>query len=79
MSNTEKLNGIFIEELEIEASLIEDGLKYASIPEWDSIAHMSLVASIEEAFDIMLDTTDIIDMSSIGAIKTILGKYDVKF
>jgi acyl carrier protein len=79
MSNSEKLVAIFVEELEIEASIVTDDLKYASIPQWDSIAHMSLIAAIEEAFDIMLDTNDIVDMSSVGVAKTILGKHNVDF
>ena len=37
---------------------------------------MALVAEIEEGYDIMLDTDDIIEMSSVGKIRTILGKYD---
>jgi acyl carrier protein len=40
---------------------------------------MSLVALIESEFDIMLDTNDIIDMSSVGKAKSILGKYGVTF
>ncbi len=54
-------------------------LQYNSIVEWDSVAHMALVAEIERVFDIMLDTDDIIDMSSVAKVKEILGKYDVKF
>lgn len=79
MSNSEKLVAIFVEELEIEASIVTDDLEYASIPQWDSIAHMGLIAAIEEAFDIMLDTNDIVDMSSVGVAKTILGKHNVEF
>jgi acyl carrier protein len=57
---------------------VEDSLEYNSIPEWDSVAHMKMVAAIETAFDIMLDTEDIIDMSSFRRVKEILGKYGVE-
>ena len=40
---------------------------------------MSLVSGIEEAFDIFLDTDDIIEMSSVKVCKEILGKYEIKF
>ncbi len=79
MSNQDKLVKAFTETLEIDASVVVDGLEYNSIKEWDSVAHMQLVAAIEDAFDIMLDTDDIIDMSSVGKAKEILGKYDVTF
>ena len=79
MSNEEKLIKVFAESLGVREEVIADELQYNSIPEWDSVAHMSLVAEIEEAFDIMLDTDDIIDMSSPAKAKEILKKYDVEF
>lgn len=77
--NEQKLRQIFSQSLGIDESQIIDTLEYSTIPEWDSIAHMSLIAAIDEAFDIMLDTEDVIDMSSYGKAKEILKKYDVEF
>lgn len=78
MTNLEKYNNTFIETFQIEANKLE-GLEYQSITEWDSVGHMSLIAALEEAFDIMMDTDDIIDFSSYGKGKEILVKYDVEF
>ena len=61
----------------IDRSRVTDDLKYNSIPEWDSVAHMTLIAALEDAYDILLETDDIIAMSSVGEIRTILKKYDV--
>src|SRR5579871_1218227 len=41
-----------------------ESAEYRRIPQWDSVAHMRLVAEIEMAFDIMLDTDDVVGMSS---------------
>jgi len=38
---------------------------------------MGLIATLEENFDIMMDTDDIIDFSSYEKGKEILKKYDV--
>jgi acyl carrier protein len=54
-------------------------LAYRSIPEWDSVAHMQVVAEIEESFDIMLEIDDVIGMSSFEVTKEILTKYGVSF
>jgi acyl carrier protein len=70
-----KLKHIFAENLGIEESIVTDDLRYASIPQWDSVAHMALVAAIEEGFDIMIDTEDVIDMSSFEKAKEIVTKY----
>jgi acyl carrier protein len=40
---------------------------------------MILIAELEDQFDVMLDTDDIIDMSSVAQAKKILTKYDINF
>ncbi len=79
MTNNEKLILCFTNALKISGDIVIDSLKYQSIPQWDSIAHMALVAEIENGFDIMLDTEEILDMSSVSEIKKILGKHDINF
>ena len=78
MTNLEKYIGAFVESLEISADKL-DGLEYQGISEWDSVGHMSLVAALEDAFNIMMDTDDIIDFSSFEKGKEILAKYGVTF
>lgn len=79
MTNLEKYNQAFIEALEIEESQLA-GLEYQSIEAWDSVGHMGLIAAIEDAFDIMMDTDDIIDLSSYEKGKEILSSnYGIEF
>ncbi|OJF67351.1 acyl carrier protein [Alteromonas sp. V450] len=77
MNNNEKLINAFTTALGIEAENVTDDLTYNAIPQWDSTAHMVLIAEIENVFDVMLDTDDIIDLSSVAQAKIILQKYDV--
>ena len=74
----DKYNNAFIESLGVEANVINDELKYNEIDEWDSIGHMTLVAALEEAFNITFETDDIIDFSSYKKGKEILSKYGIK-
>ncbi|HBI61182.1 MAG TPA: acyl carrier protein [Lachnospiraceae bacterium] len=79
MTNLEKYIGAFVESLEISADKL-DGLEYQGISEWDSVGHMSLVAALEDAFDIMMDTDDIIDFNSFEKGKEILSSnYGIEF
>lgn len=71
----QKLREIFSQSLDIKIDDVVDSLRYSEAPQWDSIAHMSLVAGIEEGFDIMLDAEDVIDMSSFEKAKSIVAKY----
>ena len=79
MTNLEKYNQAFVEDLEItEDQLL--GLEYQAIEQWDSVGHMGLVATLEDVFDIMMDTDDIIDFSSYEKGKEILAKnYQIEF
>ncbi len=72
---TEKLKQVFIEALGIDKNTNIENLEYNTIDEWDSVAHMNLIGEIEDAFEIMLDTDDIIDMSSFAKAKEIVSKY----
>lgn len=71
MTNLEKYNKAFCDAFETtEDKLV--GLKYQEIELWDSVGHMTLVANLEDEFDIMMDTNDIIDLSSYEIGKEIL-------
>lgn len=79
MMNIKKYNKAFTETLEINEEQLA-GLKYQAVESWDSVGHMALMACLEEAFDIMMETDDIIDFSSYEKGKEILtNKYGVKF
>ena len=78
MNNTEKYINAFMQAFEIDAETAKT-LKFQDIPAWDSVGHMGLVAALEEAFEIMLEPDDIVDLSSFEKGKEILGKYDVTF
>ena len=79
MTNLEKYNAAFIESLEVTEDQLA-GLEYQQVANWDSVGHMGLVAALEDAFDIMMDTDDIIDLSSYEKGKEILSKnYNVEF
>ncbi len=71
------LNEIFAEALMIDIGRVTDDLTYNSIPEWDSVAHMALIAELEGVYDIMLDTDDIIAMSTPAIARDILTKHGV--
>ena len=77
MTNLEKYNNVFVESLQVSEDQLAT-LKYQGVELWDSVGHMTLVAALEDAFDIMMDTDDIIDLSSYEKGKEILKKYDVE-
>lgn len=75
-NNNDKLKKAFSESLELEPEEVTDALSYGSV-KWDSLGHMVLITAIEDQFDIMIDTKDVIDLSSYAKAKEIVRKYGI--
>ena len=76
MSNYQKYKKVFCEAFEIKEDILKD-LEYQSITQWDSIGHMTMISLLEDEFDIMMETDDIIDFSSFKKGIETLAKYKV--
>ena len=79
MNNKQKYDQVFIVTFSIDESKLDDNLEYNTIPEWDSVGHMGLIAELEEVFDIMMEMDDIIDFSSYKKGFELIAKYGVEF
>ena len=79
MTNKEKYNNAFKETFEISDDVLNETLEYQSIEPWDSVGHMSLMAALEDEFDIMLEMDDIVDFGSYNTGFKTLEKYGVEF
>lgn len=79
MSNIERYNKVFCEVMQV----VEKELPYLKFKEseyWDSVGHMTLVAAIEDEFDIMLETEDMMGIISYEKGKEILSQgYGIQF
>ena len=73
MTNLEKYDNVFCQSLNVKPEQLP-GLTYQAVKGWDSVGHMGLIAELEDAFDIMMETDDIIDFSSYEKGKEILTK-----
>jgi acyl carrier protein len=77
MENLQKYKTVFMESFEIDETKLNETLIYQSIPAWDSVGHMRMIAVLEDTFNIMLETEDIVEFSSYEKGKEILTKYNV--
>ena len=69
MTNLEMLKEVFRDSLDLEGDVAYETLSYGKTEEWDSVAHMQLVANIEEAFDLMVETVDVIAWSDFTIVQ----------
>ena len=77
MENKQKYNQAFLTAFDVDNGILGPDLKYESIPEWDSIGHMGLIAELEDSFEISMEMDDIIDFSSYKKGIEIMKNYDI--
>lgn len=79
MSNKEKYMHIFEEIFEVEASTLDDSFTFSQTDKWDSITHLTLITELEETFDVVFETDDILHFGGYMNGMSILKRYGVKF
>jgi len=77
LTNREKYDRVFMECFHLAKEMLNESLVYQSVPTWDSVGHMAMIAALEERFEIMIETDDVIDFGSYLKGKEILAKYNV--
>lgn len=74
MTGTERLDRAIRDGLGLQDSTDVHVIAWGQTEEWDSVAHMQLVAALEAAFGIMIDTDDVVAMSDYPEIRRIVGE-----
>ena len=78
MENLEKYNNAFVQVFGAKTEELNDNYGKDTVDAWDSVHQLGLIAELEEAFDIMFDPEDIMDMTSYAKGKELLKKYEVE-
>ncbi|MDY3908558.1 MAG: acyl carrier protein [Eubacterium sp.] len=78
MTNLEKYRNVFMETFSLEEDFDVEKLKFQQIQEWDSVGHMDLIASLEDEFEIMFETDEIIGLDSYAKGIEVLRDHQVE-
>ena len=69
----ERLEGLFREVFDDEHLTLTDETTAHDIPKWDSLAHINLMFSIEQAFGVRFNGNELADMKNISELKKFLA------
>jgi acyl carrier protein len=72
-----RLRLLVAETLRLPVESIVDTLDMQSSGTWDSLTHMELIAAIEETFDVELSVDDIVLMTSVRRIESVLRNKSI--
>lgn len=67
-----KLNDIFHEVFDDDALVVTEATTADDIEDWDSLTHITLIASVEDEFDMKFSMKDVIGMKNVGEMVDIL-------
>lgn len=70
----EKLNEIFRDVFDNESISVTDETTADDIEDWDSLTHISLLATIEDEFGIRFDMKDVIVLKNVGEMADLIEK-----
>lgn len=79
MSNKEKYQNIFMNIFNVDAEDLNDTFNFKDVEKWDSLTHLTLISELENAFDIMFETDDILHFGGYVNGMKILARYGVEF
>ena len=77
MTNLEKYNDVFCRVLNVNVDVLNEDFTFKTVPQWDSVAHLSLISELEEVFDVFFESEDILHYGSYENGKKILEKYGI--
>ena len=76
MTNLENYKNAFVESFDLDVKEVENASQ-ETVEIWDSIGMMSLIAVIEDSFDLELQPDDIVEFTSYQKGIELLKKYNV--
>jgi len=79
MSNLDKYKQVFISVFDVTEDDLNDKFTFADTDIWDSMSHITLISELEETFDVMFATDDILHFGSYNNGIEILKRYGVQF
>ena len=79
MNNLQTYNNVFINVFHVEASELNEQFTFKDVQRWDSVAHLTLISELEDAFDVFFESEDILHYESYLNGIEILKRYGVEF
>ena len=79
MNNREKYTQIFVDIFSVDEDELNDDFTFKAVENWDSLTHLTLIGELEDTFDVMFETDDILHFGGFMNGMEILKKYGVAF
>lgn len=72
----ERLNQVFREVFDDDAIAVTEETTAADVAGWDSLMHITLIAEVEEEFDMKLPMKSVVGMKNVGDMVDVILEAD---
>lgn len=79
MTNKERYIDVFTRVLGVSKNVLNESFTFKDVDVWDSVAHLSLISELEDTFDVLFESEDILHFGSYENGIKILARYGVDF
>ena len=77
MNNRDRYERIFMELFNVDKHQLNEKFNFSDVETWDSLTHLTVISELEDAFEVMFETDDILNFGGfLNGIK-ILQKYHI--
>lgn len=71
---SEKLRKVILEALELDDWAIDDETTAGTVPGWDSLSHVRIISSVEDAFGVRFPMREIVRLKNVGQLQALLDE-----
>ena len=69
-----ELNELIASVLDVEAETLNDDSGRLTLEVWDSMAHLNIIAAVEETYEVMFSTAEMRELTTIRALRAMLAQ-----
>ncbi len=63
--------------LDVEPETLNEDSGRSTLEVWDSLAHLNIIAAVEETFGVMFSTAEMRELTSVRALRATLAERDI--
>ena len=70
----QEIKQIIARVLNVDVSIVTDGLSSGDIPEWDSVGNLAIISTLEQELDVEFPLEDLFDLTSVKSFIDAVSK-----
>ncbi len=71
---SEKLKGVILKTLDLDAFELTEQTQAGEVPGWDSLSHIRIIIAVERDFGVRFKTMEVLPLKNVGDLQALVDK-----